>query len=252
MTYWPISSHLICTARFLINDTYRSDICLLYPPHLIAIAALYLTCVLHPITRQAHLEWANNQEAAASAESSVPTRRSLRHASNNAPSSGSNNSVPTSPHKSETKGSGTTNKSASAPQDFVGFFAGLNVNMRLVTTIAQEMISFYALCERYKEDFNSTPNIASSAPSGSSAWTRSAHSHAQAMGTSRSTSNGTATTPGGDGDSRSTPGATGSEVDSKFLIALMNKMRAMRELDIAHPPTGRPVAVSRMLERTQG
>lgn len=70
-------------------------------------------------------------------------------------------------------------------------------------------------------------------------------------GTSRSTSHGTATTPSGDGGRRSTPGATGLEVDSKFLIALMNKMRAMRELDVVHPPTGRPVTVSRMLKGTQ-
>lgn len=43
------------------------------------------------------------------------------------------------------------------------------------------MILFYALCERYKEDFKPTANLALSTPSGSSAWMRSAHSHAQAM-----------------------------------------------------------------------
>ncbi|KAJ3544186.1 hypothetical protein NM688_g5771 [Phlebia brevispora] len=44
-------------AWFIINDTYRSDLCLLYPPHLIAIAAIYLTLVFHPGTRDAlHLQ----------------------------------------------------------------------------------------------------------------------------------------------------------------------------------------------------
>ena len=39
--------------RFIINDTYRSELCLLYPPHMIAIAAIYLTLVLNDKTRDA-------------------------------------------------------------------------------------------------------------------------------------------------------------------------------------------------------
>ncbi|KAI9309233.1 cyclin-like protein [Cunninghamella echinulata] len=34
-------------AWFILNDAYRTDIVLLYPPHLIALAALYLTIVLN-------------------------------------------------------------------------------------------------------------------------------------------------------------------------------------------------------------
>ncbi|KAI8974281.1 cyclin-like protein [Pilobolus umbonatus] len=34
-------------AWFIINDSYRTDICLLYPPHLIALSAIYLTIVLN-------------------------------------------------------------------------------------------------------------------------------------------------------------------------------------------------------------
>ncbi|KAI9258545.1 cyclin-like protein [Sporodiniella umbellata] len=34
-------------AWFIINDSYRTDICLLYPPHLIALSAIYLTVVLN-------------------------------------------------------------------------------------------------------------------------------------------------------------------------------------------------------------
>ncbi|THG94762.1 hypothetical protein EW026_g6771 [Hermanssonia centrifuga] len=39
-------------AWFIINDTYRSDLCLIYPPHLIAIAAIYLTLVFHESTHE--------------------------------------------------------------------------------------------------------------------------------------------------------------------------------------------------------
>ena len=31
--------------RFIINDMYRSELCLLYLPHMITIAAIYLTLV---------------------------------------------------------------------------------------------------------------------------------------------------------------------------------------------------------------
>lgn len=35
-------------SRFIINDTYRTDIILLYPPYIIALAAIYITVVLQP------------------------------------------------------------------------------------------------------------------------------------------------------------------------------------------------------------
>ncbi|KAM0752468.1 C/H/G cyclin, partial [Meredithblackwellia eburnea MCA 4105] len=35
-------------AWFVINDTYRSSLCLVYPPHLIALAAIYLGFALEP------------------------------------------------------------------------------------------------------------------------------------------------------------------------------------------------------------
>lgn len=103
----------------------------------------------------------SSQKAAATAESSAPqTRRSLCHGGNNVPNSGPSTSAPTSTQTSKPKGSGTANKSAFPPQDFIVFFAGLNVNMRLVTTIAQEMTTFYALCKRYKEDFKPLASLA--------------------------------------------------------------------------------------------
>ena len=32
--------------RYVINDSYRTDLCLLYPPYLVALAALYVATVL--------------------------------------------------------------------------------------------------------------------------------------------------------------------------------------------------------------
>ena len=144
----------------MINDTYRSDICLLYPPHLIAIAALYLVCVLNPLLRQARSEWATTKQTALTALPSQvagATRRSARHAN----TSGSTSSlIPQKRTASSDSNDGTDRKPSIPSQDFVGFFAALNVNMRVIATIAQEMISFYALADRLKDDPNSTVSSA--------------------------------------------------------------------------------------------
>ncbi|KAF8549809.1 hypothetical protein OG21DRAFT_1370171, partial [Imleria badia] len=108
----------------IINDTYRFDLCLLYPPHL-AITALHLTLVLHAPTRDLVLR-KSSPNLPNAAHNNVP-RRSSRQASN-------------------------SSMESKKPQDIIGFFAGLNVSMSLVATIAQRMISFYSAWERYRED----------------------------------------------------------------------------------------------------
>ncbi|KAN0109525.1 Cyclin-like protein [Russula decolorans] len=114
------------TAWFIINDTYRSELCLLYPPHMIAIAAIYLTLVLNDKTREA---------IQAQTASSTPTptpRRSSRTNSN----STHRKPLPPMPQQQ---------------QDFVGFMAGLRVSLPTVAMIAQEILSLYTLWERYSD-----------------------------------------------------------------------------------------------------
>ncbi|THU87449.1 hypothetical protein K435DRAFT_804286 [Dendrothele bispora CBS 962.96] len=43
-----LSENALQMAWFIINDSYRSDSCLLYSPHLTAITTIYLTLVLNP------------------------------------------------------------------------------------------------------------------------------------------------------------------------------------------------------------
>lgn len=40
------SQQLLQTAWCLVNDSYRTDICLLYPPSMVALACLQMACVL--------------------------------------------------------------------------------------------------------------------------------------------------------------------------------------------------------------
>ncbi|KAN0139195.1 Cyclin-like protein [Lactarius tabidus] len=108
------------TAWFIINDTYRSEICLLYPPHMIAIAAIYLTLVLNDKTREA---------VQAQAAPVPPPRRSSR----------------------TTSGSAHRKSAPAQQQDFVGFMAGLNVSLPTIAMIAQEILSLYTLWGRYSD-----------------------------------------------------------------------------------------------------
>lgn len=202
----------------MINDTYRSDLCLLYPPHLIAIAALYLVCVINPNIRAAHQEWSEQKQAQLTGPA---VRRSSRHAN---PAS----IVPLKRTYSSDAGTpDSRNKSRVPAQDFVGFFAALNVNLRLVATIAQEIISFYALCDRLKEDFNPSSQ-------GVSSWTRSSSSRLALQYTQ--------------GEEIMDGSANGGDVDSIFLTQLLTHMRAARES--GQVPV-RPVAVNRLIQRTQ-
>ncbi|KAI0315286.1 cyclin-like protein [Amylostereum chailletii] len=177
-------------AWFVINDTYRSDICLLYPPHLIAIAAVYVALVLNAQTRTL---LQTQSQAHAQPPAPNPTRRSSRQ------HSGSGASTNTPPKKA---------------QDVVDFMAGLNVSLELVATIAQEIISLYTLWARYDED-----GVPEAVP----------HNRGR---TATDNLNDIVVTP-------------------HALSRLLFNMRAARMEDLAHPASGRPVAVNKMLERTQ-
>jgi cyclin C len=98
--------------------------------------------------------------------------------------------------------------------------------LSLVATIAQEIISMYTFWDRYQED----PDHADSA--------RSAF-HGRASGASTSG----VTTPVESDAPRP------SSVTPAFLLQILTRMRENRLLDITH--SGRPVAVNKMLERTQ-
>ncbi|KAG1766807.1 cyclin-like protein [Suillus occidentalis] len=191
----------------IINDTYRSDLCLLYPPHLLAITALYLAVVLHGPTRELLQQRSHSVEA-------TP--------------------VHSSPRRSSRQSSSASLSHGKKPsQDFVAFFAELNVSMPLVATIAQEIISLYTLWERYLEDSDLVDSARSAF-----------YGHAQTQpGASHS---GVSTPVESLDDAQRPHGATPT-----FLLQVLTRMRENRLSDMAHASSGRPVAVNKMLERTQ-
>jgi cyclin C len=115
--------------RLIINDTYRTDVCLLYPPFMIAIASIYLSLVNHERVSPEALE------------SSPKTQNQ------------------TETPAMETSPAAATPKPTNNPEP-ITFLANLNVDLATVASIAQEMLSFYTLSSRYLDD--SGPNVAGS------------------------------------------------------------------------------------------
>ncbi|KAJ3513896.1 hypothetical protein NLJ89_g2692 [Agrocybe chaxingu] len=115
------------TAWSIINDAYRSQLCLLHPPHLIAIAALYLTFILHPAARPAATQ-KSDQDPAKDVGPEEPAEARQP------------------PRSSRQAGDGHCQPGfLKDDQDPVAFLAHLNVSLPAVASIAQEIISFFEL-----------------------------------------------------------------------------------------------------------
>ncbi|KAK7459632.1 RNA polymerase II holoenzyme cyclin-like subunit [Stygiomarasmius scandens] len=141
-----LSENAVQTAWFIINDTYRSNLCLLYPPHLIAIAAIYLTLILNPSAQDsiAHLLPSAGAEASSSA-ADTPSSSQFQPQSGSTPRRSSRQS-------SQTQTPTHTQDLSSEKQDPISFLANLNVSLSLISTISQEIISLYSLWDRYHEE----------------------------------------------------------------------------------------------------
>ncbi|KAH7888231.1 cyclin-like protein [Phlebopus sp. FC_14] len=218
----------------IINDTYRSDLCLLYPPHLLAITSLYLTLVLHAPTRELiRQQQSLSATTTGDKQDTLFPRRSSRQASISSLSS-------KKPHQ----------------QDIISFFAGLNVSMPLIATIAQEIISLYSMWERYREDVDAGDTARSAF-----------HAHnplsTQQPQTQAGSPYSTTTTQAGSKRSHSQVDTPAESMDESrrldgigvitpvVLMQVLTRMRENRFSDLAHPASGRLVAVNKVLERTQ-
>ena len=143
------------------------------------------------------------------------------------------------------------------PQDIIGFFAGLNVSISLVSTIAREMISLYSAWERYREDGDASdtargafqgPQSHAGSPYSSSTTTRG--SLKRTLSESQSGSHSRVGTPA-DGMEELGKMEGGSAVMPLMLVQLLTRMRENRLSGLAHSTHGRPVVVDKRLERTQ-
>ncbi|GJJ69505.1 cyclin-C [Entomortierella parvispora] len=131
------------TAWFVLNDSYRTDVCLLYAPHLIALAALYIICVVHA---ERYVE--NNNNAVSGDD---PSGGGISHTHSNMHLHSQLHSMATkkSGHHSNipnTEGHGINNR------NMVQWFADLNVEIEDIIEITQEILSLYNIWKDYSEE----------------------------------------------------------------------------------------------------
>ncbi|RKP05471.1 cyclin-like protein [Thamnocephalis sphaerospora] len=115
------------TAWFVTNDSFRTDACLRYPPHVIALAALYLTCALQP------------PEAQAPASSAGTSMGTVTEATGGNPILGPGSALP----------------NAGAPVTITervkDWFAGLSTPLTEIAEVAQRLLAFYHVWDSFHE-----------------------------------------------------------------------------------------------------
>lgn len=171
--------------RFIINDTFRSSLCLVHPPHLIAVAAVYLAFALHPPASAAAQILpppdASSSSAAAKAGGSVSSRTRRQSTDSTAPSSASAVGAAST-------GGAATGTGPGGHTDPVTFLASLEVDTSLVLEIVQEIVSLYELWAQLEAGASASSSSLSSSPAaaalgvGSRAGTPSGGTNGRAQG----------------------------------------------------------------------
>jgi cyclin-C len=134
-------------AHNIINDSYNTDLCLLYPPHVIAITSIFLAVVLRPANQPAGLQ--SYASSSTSPHSSSPLQS------------------PGFPNISGPSGSPATSANAAQSATFAAFsslkqagpklsklmdwLAESKVDMGYVVDATQEIVSLYQVWEDYEE-----------------------------------------------------------------------------------------------------
>lgn len=190
-------------ACMIINDTYRTDICLLYPPFLIAIAAIYLSLVNSDRIRTQQPSQSTPDEMQITPEAVAPTP-----ASNAGP-------TPAAGATSPSQAALTVTATSTNP-DPITFLASLNVSLASIATIVQEMISFYTLSLRYVDE--SSPSSSTGNSSGRNKVTEADVNNFLM-----------------DVDGKTPGGVSAEKVRPKQLVEMLKRRKGEKERDLEGP-----------------
>lgn len=201
--------------RFIINDTFRCSLCLVHPPHLIALAAIYLAFALHPPASAAAQILAPDTpaDAAALSSSNVSSRTRRRSVDMTAANSGA----------AAAAAAADLNGTAAPPQrpDPIAFLASLQVDQSIVLEIVQEIISLYDLWSQLESSSSNGSNGGGvSSPVAQQLGVGASARLASASGSSSNSNNGAG------------PTGTGKGTPDDKVISIIRRMQEarMREL----------------------
>ncbi|WWC85405.1 uncharacterized protein L201_000268 [Kwoniella dendrophila CBS 6074] len=123
---------------FILNDTYRTDVHLLYPPYVISISAVYIAFCLTSMNSSNNSSNSNNNNS---------TQRTRQNSS----SSGSTNSNSTQLHSIQQ--SINTNEQLGLnkpPNSASEFLSGFQINLTILFSCIQDIISLYSIWESFE------------------------------------------------------------------------------------------------------
>jgi len=127
---FALSSEEASLAQSVINDSYNTDLPLLYPPHVIAIVAIFLAVVLRPAGQP-------------------PGLHAL--SSNSGPALGASPSMSSSAAQSALAGFAGLKQAGPKLSKLVDWLAESQVDMEAVVDATQELVSLYEGWESYSE-----------------------------------------------------------------------------------------------------
>ncbi|GAA5861895.1 hypothetical protein JCM8547_008588 [Rhodosporidiobolus lusitaniae] len=133
-------------AWFIINDTYRSSLMLIHPPHLIALAAIYLAFALHPPASCASSILPPTNPPPPPSSSRSPARPSTTGGPASRTRRASLTDEASSSSTTATTAAAATPSTPSGPggqTDPITFLASLQVDQSLVLEIVQEIVALY-------------------------------------------------------------------------------------------------------------
>ena len=203
-------------AWFVINDIYRSELSLLHSPHILALAAIYLALGLAgpPPTQTIAPTFLASNSAQPPLPSAVPPPIPSAHPSL-PPRPGASNPSLTLPTPSNENGT-DSNALKGGHTDPLTFLSTINVSLPLVLEVIQEIISLYTLWASYEnvpKDFLSSLS----------------RNKLPILGVKNNV----------------------APADERVLN-ILTKMRELRERDLAHPDSGRPIAMAVAPRRSGG
>ena len=136
-------------AHSIVNDSYNTDLCLLYPPHIIALTSIFLAVVLRPTGQPAGLQ---NYAASASPHSGSPLQSPGGHQSFS-PTSGSTSNPAMSASAAQSALMMQSSLKQAGPKlgKLVDWLAESKVDMSAIVDATQEMVSLYEVWEQYSE-----------------------------------------------------------------------------------------------------
>jgi cyclin-C len=146
----------------VINDSYMTDLPLLYPPHIIAVTAMLLGLVCKPSPASANGGTGGNGQSNTGTSSATgnPGMKQAAAALAQAQGQGSSTAGASGGSQTTSNASGTAvpnstsgqkDRASSKIQRFASWLADSNIDIEAIVDSTQELISFYEFHEQYSD-----------------------------------------------------------------------------------------------------